>query len=205
MTEKRRNKPVASSAQSRRLLGSRAALFGGFGALLILMALICIDSLHTLGAFETDNTQIRQNFLYRERTLEQVRAGLYETGNIMRDYVLIESDPHGQEILRSELQSIENETTAALTACFQSLPISKREPFQHLAVELDNYWSTIGPIFALDTREKKKLGDSVLDGGVLSQHAKILAIAKEVSALNDDELQEAERRIAEVFAQSNRT
>ena len=73
MTE--RNKPVASSAQSRRRLGSRAALFGGFGALLILMALICIDSLHTLGAFETDNTQIRQNFLYRERTLEQVLSG----------------------------------------------------------------------------------------------------------------------------------
>jgi signal transduction histidine kinase len=199
VTEKRRNKAVASSAQSRQRLGSRAALFGGFGALLILMALICIDSLHTLGAFETDNTQIRQNFLYRERTLEQVRAGLYETGNIMRDYVLIESDPHGQEILRSELQSIENETTAALRACIRSLPTSKREPFQHLAVELDNYWSTIGPIFASDGREKKGLGNSVLHSDVLSQHAKILAIAKEVSALNDDELQEAERRIAEVF------
>jgi hypothetical protein len=26
-----------------------------------------------------------------------------ETGNIMRDYVLIESDPHGQEMLRREL------------------------------------------------------------------------------------------------------
>jgi signal transduction histidine kinase len=201
MTEKGRDKPVTSSAQSRRRLGSRAALFGGFGALLILMALICIDSLHTLGAFETDNTQIRQNFLYRERTLEQVRTGLYEAGNIMRDYVLIESDPHGQEMLRSELQSIQNETTAALKACIQSLPTGKRGPFQHLAVELDNYWSTIGPIFALDAREKKELGNSVLHSDVLSQHAKILAIAKEVSALNDDELQEAERRIAEVFAQ----
>jgi len=41
----------------------------------------------------------------------------------------------------------------------------------------------------------------VLHSDVLSQHAKILAIAKEVSALNDDELKEAERRIAEVFAQ----
>jgi hypothetical protein len=201
MTEKRRNKPVASSAQSRRRLGSRAALFGGFGALLILMALMCIDSLHTLGAFETDNTQIRQNFLYRERTLEQGRAGLYETGNIMRDYVLIASDPHGQEMLRRELQSIENVTTAALKECIQSLPTGQREPFQHLAVELDNYWSTIGPIFALNAREKKELGNSVLHSDVLSQHAKILAIAKEVSALNDDELKEAERRIAEVFAQ----
>jgi hypothetical protein len=69
------------------------------------------------------------------------------------------------------------------------------------AAELDNYWSTIGPIFALNARRKKELGNSVLHSDVLSQHAKILAIAKEVSALNDDELKEAERRIAEVFAQ----
>jgi hypothetical protein len=66
MTEKRRNKRSLLRPKPTAI-GSRAALFGGFGALLILMALICIDSLHTLAAFETDNAQIRQNFLYRER------------------------------------------------------------------------------------------------------------------------------------------
>src|SRR5260370_14571214 len=99
MAERKPDMPVALKAQSHRWLGSQAALFAGFGALLILMAIICIDSLHTLGAFETDNAQIRQDFLYRERTLEQVRASLYEAGNIMRDYILIESDPHAQEML----------------------------------------------------------------------------------------------------------
>jgi signal transduction histidine kinase len=204
MIKKRRNTPVASSAKSQRRLGSRAVLIGGFAALLVLMAIICIDSLHTLGAFGTDNTQIREDFLYRERTLEQVRAGLYETGNIVRDYILIESDPHAQEMLRTEFQTIHNETTAALKACIQSLPTGKREPFQHLAVELDNYWSTIGTTFELGAREKKELGNSVLHGDVLSRHAEILAITKEVSAVNDDDLKEAERRIAEVAAQFRR-
>ncbi len=133
MTEKEPNTPVASQVQSRRRLGSRAALFAGFGALLIMMAIICIDSLHTLEAFQTNNTQIRQDFLYRERTLEQVRAGLYESGNIMRDYILIESDPDPQQMLRTELQTIHNETTSTLNACIQSLPTAKGEPFQHLA------------------------------------------------------------------------
>ena len=71
----------------------------------------------------------------------------------------------------------------------------KREPFQHLAVELGNYWSTIGPISALGAKEKKELGDSVLRGDVVSQHAKILAISKEVRAVNNEELNEAERKI----------
>jgi signal transduction histidine kinase len=179
-------------------------LFAGFGALLILMAIICIDSLHTLGAFETDNAQIRQDFLYRERTLEQVRASLYETGNIMRDYILIESDPHAQEMLRNEFQSIESESTAALSVCIQSLPAGKKEPFQHLSMELEHDWSTIGPISGLGAKEKKKPGNSVLRSDVLSQHAGTLAIAKELSAVNDDELKESEQRISEVFGEFRR-
>jgi signal transduction histidine kinase len=168
------------------------------------MAIICIDSLHTLGEFQTANTQIRQDFLYREHTLEQVRAGLYESGNLVRDYMLMESDPDAQAMLRTEFQTIQNETTRTLQACIQSLPAGKREPFEHLAVELGNYWSTIGPISALGAKEKKELGSSVLPGDVLSQHAKILAITKEVRAVNNDELNEAERKTAEVFAEFRR-
>jgi signal transduction histidine kinase len=204
MIEKEPSTQVASWVQSRRRLGSRAVLFGGFGALLILMAIICIDSLHTLGDLQTANTQIRQDFLYREHTLEQVRAGLYEAGNIVRDYTLIESDPDAQAMLRTELQTIRNETTATLNSCIQSLPAGKTEPLRHLAVELENYWSTIGPIFVLAAKEKKELGNSGLRGDVLSQHAKILAITKEVRGVNNDELNEAERKTAEVFARFRR-
>ena len=204
MTEKKPDTPVASQVQNRRQLGPRGALLVGFGALLFLMAIMCVDSLHTLGAFETNNTQIRQDFLYRERTLEQVRASLYETGNIIRDYILIESDVHAQEMLRTEFQSIHNEATASLKACIQSLPTGKRESFQHLAEQLERFWSAGNSIFALGAKEKKELGNSVLRSDVLSQHAEVLAITNEVSALNDDELKEADRRIAEVSAHFRR-
>ena len=204
MTEKESSMQGASQVQSRRRLGSRAALLAGFGALLILMAIICIDSLYTLGEFQTANTQIRQDFLYREHTLDQVRAGLYESANIVRGYILIESDPDAQAVLRTEFHTIHDETTATLNACIQSLPAGKREPLQHLAVELEDYWSTIGPIFELAAKEKKERGNSVLRDDVLSQHAKILTITKEVRAVINDELNEAERKTAEVFAQFRR-
>ena len=205
MTKKKnRDMPVTPDAQSRGRLRSRAALFAGFGALLILMAIICIDSLHTLGAFETQNTQIRQDFLYRERTLEQVRAAVYETSNIIRDYALIESDPRSKQELQAEFQSIRNETTAALNTCLQSLSADKREPFQHLAAQLENYWSTIGPIVVSGAKEKSEPRGPLLSREALSQHAEILAITKEVSSVNDDELREAETRITQVFAQFRR-
>jgi signal transduction histidine kinase len=190
--------------QTRRRLGSRAALFAGFGALLILMAIICIDSLLTLRAFETDNIRIRQEFLYRERTLEQVRAGLYESGNLVNDYTLIELDPRGEEMLRTEVESIQKQTTAELRAAIQSLPPGKREQFERLDVEMEKYWPTIGSIFALSDERKKERDNPALRSKVLSQHADILAITKEISAVNDEELKETDQRIAEVFAQFRR-
>jgi signal transduction histidine kinase len=204
MTEKTSDTPVASQTQSLRRLGSRAALLAGFGALLVLMAIICIDSLRTLGAFESSNARIRQDFLYRERTLERVRTGLYESSNILRDYILIGLDPGAREALRTELQSVRSETTATLNACIQSLPAGEREPFQHLAAELERYWSAIDPIFTLGAKARAEQSDSLLRKDVLSQHTQILAITKEVSAVNDDELKEAERRIAEAFVQFRR-
>ena len=199
MSENKADMPVANPVQSRRRLGSRVALVAGFGALLLLMVIICVDSLRTLGAFETRNAQIRQDFLYRERTLEQVRAGLYESGNIIRDYTLIESDPQAQQTLRTQLESIQKETTTELQACIQSLSPGKNEPFQRLDIELAKYWSAIGPLFASGANQKRAQGSSLLRHEVLSQHAAILAITKDVSAVNDDELTEAERRIGEVF------
>ena len=204
MTEVKRDQPVASKAPSREWFGSRAALFAGFGTLLILMATVSIDSLYTLEAFETHDTQIRQEFVYREHTLEQVRTGVYESGDIISDYAVTEPDPPSQERLRSEFQSIRNETTASLKACIESLPPDKREPFQHLADELERYWLKGDRLFALHATEKKGLSRSALRGDVLSQYGEVLAITREVRAVNDNELKETDRRIAETFAQFRR-
>ena len=89
--------PTASQPKAQRRLGSRIALLVGFGALLMLMAFIGADSLRTLGAFEASNNQIRQDFLYREHTLDQVRAGLYESANLMTEYLLMEPSPQSRE------------------------------------------------------------------------------------------------------------
>ena len=204
MTEMKPDQPVASKAPSREWFGSRAALFAGFGTLLILMATVSIDSLYTLEAFETHDTQIRQEFVYREHTLEQVRTGVYESGDIISDYAVIEPDPQSQERLRTEFQSIRNETTASLKACIESLPPDKRELFQHLANELEPYWLKGDRLFALHATEKKGLSHSALRSDVLSQYAEVLAITREVRAVNDNELKETDRRIAETFAQFRR-
>jgi signal transduction histidine kinase len=191
-------------AQTPKRSRSRGALFAGFGALLILMAIICIDSLHTLEAFETRNAQIRQDFLYRERTLDELRARLYESRDTLLDYVLIKSEPQQREALRAELHAIQDETKEKLQQCIQSLPTAKRQPFERLNVELTKYWATIESSVAPHLEKGKEPGNLVSRSDVLSQHAAVLALAKEVSALNDAELKEAERAITQAFAEFRR-
>jgi signal transduction histidine kinase len=198
------SKSAGSRVKVWRESGSRVALVAGFGALLVLMAFICIDSLHTLGVFESENIQIRQDFLYREHTLDQVRASLYESANMVSDYFRVESDSHLQETLRADLQSIQTETTTALKSCIQSLPTGGREPFRHLAVEMEGYWSTIDPLFTVDAKVSEKSDNSALRNDAFQQRVEILKITKELNALNGDDLKEAERRIGEISTQFRR-
>lgn len=194
---------LTSRVQGTPRFGSRAALLAGFGTLLILMAITAVDSLSTLKTFENHNTQIRQGFLYRERMLERVRASVYESGDIVSEYDLSESDSHAIERLRSRFQSIRRETTESLEASIQSLPADKREPFQHLSEELERYWSKMDSIFASRATEKRP-GDSLLQSDVLSQYQGVLIISARVTAVNDEEFKETDRRIAETFVQFRR-
>jgi signal transduction histidine kinase len=181
-------------------LGSRAALIAGFGALLVLMAMICVDALLTLRAFEANNVQIQQEFLYRERTLEQVRSGLHESGSIVLEFTQNGSDPAIRQKFLADLESIQNETTGELQSCIRSLPADKRAPFGRLDTELQKYWATTRAIFELPAGTKNGPNSADLRSSVLSQHSAVLAITKEVSQVNDDELKEVDRRIGEVFA-----
>ncbi|HEV2521398.1 MAG TPA: sensor histidine kinase [Candidatus Acidoferrales bacterium] len=204
MADQKGNAAMGSGTKGWRELRSRMALVGGFGTLLTLMAFVCVDSLHTLENFETANLQIRQEFLNREQAINQVRGGVYESANITSEYILNDSNPEAQESLRNDLQSVRSETTAALQACIQSLPAERREPFQQLATELEHYWSTTDAILALDSQKQTRHGDFFLHGDLLSRNAAILTITKDLSALNSDELNEAERGVVEISAQFRR-
>jgi signal transduction histidine kinase len=193
-----------SLTRKLRRLGPRTALFAGFGVLLALMAVMYIDTLRVLRETETRSAQIRGDFLARERTLEQIRSGLYESGNVVRDYILVESDQNPPEMLRTQLRSIRDEMNAGRKADFQSPALEGKEAFQHLAAELESYWSTLDPIFEWDAKEKQERGYPFLRRDVFSQHTTVLTIAKEVSAVNEAELKQGEAEIAEVFAQFRR-
>jgi signal transduction histidine kinase len=204
MAEEKPNR--AASSQSPRLKGFKpwTALMAGFGALLLLMAILYIDTLHVLRETETRSAQIRREFFSRELTLDQIRSGLYESGNVVRDYILAAPDPNPPELLRAQLRSIRDEMDEKKKADSLSLSPQGKEAYHRLAAELESYWATLDPVFEWTAKEKQERGYSFLRRDIFSQHTTVLAIAKEVSAINEAELRQGEEEIAEVFAQFRR-
>ena len=187
--------------RARRGPGARTALIAGFGALLILMAFICVDSLHTLASFASNNGQIRKDFFFREQTLSQVRTSLYESDVIMRDYILAATDSAEQRALEMEIRASKEQTSSALEACIRTLPVGETKPFEDLQQEMERYWSMLDPIFAMSENEKKQSGGVVLRNDIAGQHLRILAIARDVSDINSNDLREADRKTAQLFDQ----
>jgi signal transduction histidine kinase len=200
MTEKATAPGASSWGLDRRGLNSRTVFLAGFGVLLLLMAVMCFDSLRILRAIETSNAQIRRDFLYREHTLEQIRSGLYESGNVVRDIVLAGSDRNAPDTARTELRAIRDDMTQSLESCIGSLPQQDKDPFQHLAMELKSYWTALNPILNPGKEDKQNQASPFLRAEVLSQHATVLAIANDVSILNEKELKEGEGRTADLFS-----
>lgn len=186
----------------RRRLGSRAALLAGFGALLALMAIICLDSLFTMREFETSNVQIRQDFLNRERTLERVRAGLYESGNIIEAYA--ESPAETKGAFETQLGSIQKDTAAQLQARIDALPPDGKPAFQRLDAELAKYWVTIWSVVTRDGPAAHPQNNSAVRSDLKSQHAEILALTRDISAVNEGDLKETDRRTTEASLQFRR-
>jgi hypothetical protein len=78
------------------------------------MGILSFDSVRLLFDLEVSSAQVRQDFLNRERTLEDVRSSLYESGNILREYALTRPRGNGRVTYRHQIQSMRDRSNATL-------------------------------------------------------------------------------------------
>ena len=184
--------------------GTRIVLVAGFGGLLALMVAVGLDSLRVLRQTQTTNSQIHRDFLSRERTLEQIRAALYLSGSTVRDYILLDPGQSAAETLRAELKTIREEMDTALKAYARSLRPEEVKPFQDLSSELETYWTVLDPVLQWDAQAKRERGYWFLRQQLFPRRTTVLNIARNIAAVNEQTLNEGEKRVSEVFARFER-
>src|SRR5579859_7068822 len=93
--------------------GGRRLLLAGFGGLLILLLVASGDALLVLRQVRTSGAQVRDAYLRRARSLDDVRRGIYQSAIGMRD-CLLAADQSAAGAQAEKWMSIRRQTDTAL-------------------------------------------------------------------------------------------
>ena len=170
-----------------RLSKSRLALFVGFGGLLAIIALSGFDALRVLSQFRKEDDQIRRQFLFRNRVLNNIRAEVYISGTYVRDY-LLEPDPERASGFGTSLESVRRQMEAELSAYAGQLEPAESAHYDALRTELAQYWTVLEPTLTWDAQKRRTLGYAFLRDAVFPRRTAMLDIAGRIADINEQQL-----------------
>src|SRR5438105_4654816 len=155
MRPRRENEMRFTPRFDRLILSTRVALAVGFGGLLVIIALAGLDTLRVLRQIRTNDDQIRQEFLFRNHVLNNVRSDLYLSGTYVRDY-LLEPNFERAESYRTTLEQVRTEMDSALESYGSKLDPEQSRDYAALKIELARYWGVLGPVLQLNDEERHR-------------------------------------------------
>ncbi len=188
---------------ARNPVGSRLMLILGFGGLLALMALAGIDALRALHQIQGSNDAIREDFLARNRVLEQIRSDLYLSGTYLRDY-LLEPEAGSAEAHRISLIRVRNGMDEAVSRYHSLLRTGEKAPFDALTRELTRYWELLEPAVHWDPEQRRERGWAFLQHEVLPRRMAMLRLADQIALVNESQLDSGKQLVTGIFARFRR-
>ncbi len=182
-----------------RRRGGRLALLAGFGSLLVIMMLSGIDAVRVLREFRQQESQIRQQFLFRNRVLNSIRSGVYLSGTYVRDY-LLDPDPERALAFGASLDDVRRKMEAELESYGRQLAPGESRHHDALRKELAAYWTTLEPVLTWDAATRKQRGYLFLRDEVFPRRATMLELAGSIADTNELQLQAGNERTAELLS-----
>src|SRR5215467_4176422 len=183
----------------RLVLATRFPLIAGFGGLLVIVALAGMDTLRVLSHIRANGDQIRQDFLFRNHVLNNIRSDLYLSGTFVRDY-LLEPDFEHAESYRSSLEQVRTEMDSALQSYGSKLGPEESKDFAALTMELARYWEILGPVLQLNHEERQGKGYAFLRDEVFPRRMAMLDIANRIASINEEQLSAGNDRDAALLS-----
>src|SRR3989441_10794441 len=183
----------------RLILSTRIALVVGFGGLLAIIALAGIDTLRVLRQIRANGDQIRQEFLFRNHVLNNIRSDLYVSGTYVRDY-LLEPDYERAESYRSTLEKVRTEMDSALESYGSKLDPEQSRDYAALKIELAGYWDVLEPVLQLNNQERQRKGYAFLRDEVFPRRMAMLDIANRIDSINEQQLSAGNQRDAALLS-----
>ena len=170
-------------------------LSAGFGGLILFILAAAVGTLVMLDRVRADETRIRQAFLGRLRTLEQIRSEIYLSGTDMRDFLLTPA-AGGGGVQRADIVAIRQKTTAALDQYARTLDPEEQDAFLALRSEIDAWWQVLRTAFQWTPAERERLRYSFFYEQLVPRRTTMLQIADRIAEINERGLSRSEERLS---------
>ncbi|HSU60697.1 MAG TPA: MCP four helix bundle domain-containing protein [Bryobacteraceae bacterium] len=189
---------------SHRGTQTRRLLLVGFGGILLLLAITGLNAVSVLKAIQSRNEQIRQDYVNRERILEQLRSDVYLSGTYVRD-LLLEPDPARADTHRNELEETRSRIKAMIAEYAGILRGEERAPFQQFEREVSAYFDSLRPALQWNADQRRELGYAFMQNSLLPRRMVIVHLADQISRINQKQLESGNRQVAALFASFRRS
>lgn len=170
-------------------------LSAGFGGLILFLLAAAIGTMVLLDRVRGDETRIRQAFLGRLRTLEQIRSEIYLSGTDMRDF-LLSPGASGGATQRADIMAIQKQTQAALDQYARTLDPEEQDTFLALRSEIDTWWQVLQTAFQWNPAERNRLRYTFFYEQLVPRRTTMLQIADRIAEINERGLNRAEERLS---------
>jgi signal transduction histidine kinase len=192
---------IDGSEPVRRLVDrTRLLLIVGFGGLLLLMAFAGLDAIQVFREMQDRNDAIRQDYLSRNRILNQIRSDLYLSGTYVRDY-LLEPDTENADRHLMSLQKSRRDMNSALQIYSHLLGPRESVPFRSLQSEIARYWQVLEPVMRWDAPRRREAGYAFLRDEVFPRRMTMLGIADRIAGVNEQQLTLGKEQASALFSQ----
>ncbi|MGA2329347.1 MAG: ATP-binding protein [Bryobacteraceae bacterium] len=158
---------------------------------------MAIDATTSLRDVEVTTAALRTESRKRDGLLDQLRADIYRSATVVRDY-LLELDGARAENHRAELELLRTRIDDTLRLYEQKLPDTEKDAFEDLRSRVESYWKSLAPALQWDAAVRRAKGGSFLQDVIMPFRAEVLQLTRQVTALNERDLDAGEERIRAV-------
>src|SRR5581483_5703872 len=191
---------TGNMAIQRLLKSSRAVLWVGFGGLLALILLMAWKGSQAVSSIQSESNRLRAEYQARDDLLDGIRFSLSESASDIRDYLLDRNlSAVGQR--RADLAMLRQRIADAVDRYGRNLPPDEAPFWAQLTRDINAYWSVLEPSFGWDAQTRRRRAQDFLNDEVIPRQGELLTLASAVDRVNQRNLQQSDRRIAELFGQ----
>jgi signal transduction histidine kinase len=174
-------------------------LWGGFGGLLLLMAVVGVSALSFMYQIQKRQEKIRQDYVERDQTLEQIRSDIYISGTYVRDYLLDGTD-EAAATHKAAFFEARDRIESRMRDYAHLVRPGEHAVFDQFRKEAGDYLDIVSPALGWTADERRVRGVAFIDREVLPRRMLAVDLTDRMHELTERQLEASGVEVGDLFS-----